>query len=297
MDGIGLLLLVLTGLVIFTVFGLNFYSFYSPGQVKEEGFETSVVDQSTEGVEAADAGAGAPEPKFASISTQIRAVLEPMIVPELCPLFTQIRETAKKNELAGPNPPTAQEAQKRVEADLAIKIPGGALPCPLVSWPKDSASDLEWLDWLQKIPKDFGARVVLMAIYAKEFLGKQEDNLKSALSGQATGQKEGYADICTPDVIATRRAEAAKRQSESAAAACILPEDMNPKQIQESVTKLLKELVATKTKVLRDKGIDPTIDVAPLIAEANKSGSYLKQQGAAAEQGTLSMDSPVPSLA
>jgi hypothetical protein len=293
MDGIGLLLLVLTLLAIFTVFGLNIYSFYwAPGLKKEEGFE----DQAPDDEKATDGKEEKGQDKSAAISEQIREVLEPMVVPELCPLYTQIRETAKKNELAGPNPPTQQEAEKRVEADLAIKIPGGALPCPLVTWPKDSASDLEWLDWLQKIPKDFGARVVLMAIYAKEFLGKQEDNLKSALSGQATGQKEGYADICTPDVIATRRAEAAKRRSESAAASCILPEDMNPKQIQESVTKLLKELVATKTKVLRDKGIDPTIDILPLIEQATKSGEYLKKQGAAAEKGTLSMTAPAPGL-
>ncbi len=283
MDGIGLLLLVLLALVILTIFGVNLYSFFMTSSSLQEGF-----------AEEASTPEAPPKSSFAPIPEQIKAVLEPMNVTELCPLYAQIRDTTKKNELAGPNPPTEQEALKRVEADLATRIPGGALPCPLFQWPSATATDLEWLDWLQKIPKDFGARVIFMAVYARDFLQKQEDDLKRALRGEVN--PEGFQDICTPDVAATRRAEAAKRQSESDAQACVLPEEMNPQQIQESVTKLLKDLVATKTTLLQAKGMDPTLDIRPLIAEASKSAAYLKQQGAAAESGTLTMTAPVPGL-
>ena len=281
MDGMGLLLFVLLALVILTIFGINAYSFFMTSSPVQEGFEE--MPDSTK--------KSSPDSSFAPISEQIRAVLEPMNITELCPLYAQIRDTAKKNELAGPNPPTEQEALKRVEADLATRIPGGALPCPLFQWPSTTATDLEWLDWLQKIPKDFGARVIFMAVYARDFLQKQEDDLKGALRGEVN--TEGFQDICTPDVAATRRAEAAKRQE---AEACVLPEELSPNQIQESVSKLLKELVATKLKLLSAKGMDPTLDIRPLIKEASKSAAYLKQQGAAAESGTLTMSAPVPGL-
>lgn len=293
MDGIGFLLIVLAVLVVLTIFGLNIYSFFiAPGRSRVEGFEKQDASE----FKSSDEKPNPKEPQVSPISTQIRAALTPLDIQEICPLYDQIRETSLKNEMAGPNPPTQQEAKKRIEADLAVKIPGGALPCPLLHWPKDSATDLEWLDWLQKIPKDFGARVVFMAIYAKEFLTKQQTDLQDALEGKKTPGTEGFADICTPDLAATRRAEAAKRQSESAAQACVLPEDLDPKQIQESVTTLLKELTATKIKILTDKGIDPEIDILPLIKEASKSAEYLKKQGSAAESGTLSMSAPAPGL-
>lgn len=196
----------------------------------------------------------------------------------------------KKNEMAGENGATAQEAEKRVEASLAIKIPGGALPCPLVKYPRAGATDLDWLDFIQKVPTDFGARVVFMAIYAKEFLADKEKILKDTLSGDVTVPmpEEGFV-VCTPDLADTRRAERSKKSAES----CTLPEDLTPEQISEAITLVLKQLVSKKNTLLKEKKIDPLIDILPLIKAATKSAAYINKKSEEAQSGTLQMDGPI----
>jgi len=217
------------------------------------------------------------------IEVKIRAVLDEMDSKELCPLFAVIRTNMLKNAKAGQEI-SDQEAAKRVEADLAIKIPGGALPCPLLTYPKAGSSDLDWLDFLQKVPSDFGARVVLMAVFAEGFLSTTEKTMKLALSGNGT-PPEGFA-ICSPDVADSRRAE--KKDT-----SCTLPEDLSPAQIQEAVTKLLKDLVGNKTTILKSKQIDPLIDIKPLIAQAKKSAAYLSQKSEQAQSGNLQMEGDI----
>jgi len=216
---------------------------------------------------------------------QIRAVLDEMNSEELCPLFTVIRTNMMKNAKAGQDI-SDQEAAKRVEADLAIKIPGGALPCPLLKYPKAGSSDLEWLDFLQKVPSDFGARVVLMAVFAEGFLGTTEKTMRLALSGNGT-PPEGFA-ICSPDVADSRRAE-----KQNKGTSCTLPEELTPAQIQEAITKLLKDLVGNKTTILKSKQIDPLLDIKPLITQAKASAAYLSKKSEQAQNGDLQMEGDI----
>jgi hypothetical protein len=219
------------------------------------------------------------------IEVQVRAVLDQMDSNELCPLFAIIRKNMMKNAKAGQQI-SDQEAAKRVEADLAIKIPGGALPCPLLTYPKAGSTDLDWLDFLQKVPSDFGARVVLMAVFAEGFLTTTEETMKLALSGNGTPPTgEGFA-ICSPDVADSRRAEKMDKP-------CTLPEELGPAQIKEAITKLLKELVANKTTILKSKQIDPLIDIKPLIARSKVSAAYLDKKGKQAESGELEMEGSI----
>ena len=219
------------------------------------------------------------------IEVQVRAVLDQMDSNELCPLFTTIRKNMLKNAKAGQQI-SDQEAAKRVEADLAIKIPGGALPCPLLTYPKAGSTDLDWLDFLQKVPSDFGARVVLMAVFAEEFLTSTETTMKLALSGKGTPPVAESFAICSPDVADSRRAEKKKTP-------CTLPEELGPAQIKEAITKLLKQLVANKTTILKSKQIDPLIDIKPLIAQSKKSAAYLDKKAKEAESGELEMEGSI----
>ena len=219
------------------------------------------------------------------IEVQVRAVLDQMDSNELCPLFTTIRKNMLKNAKAGQQI-SDQEAAKRVEADLAIKIPGGALPCPLLTYPKAGSTDLDWLDFLQKVPSDFGARVVLMAVFAEEFLTSTETTMKLALSGKGTPPVAESFAICSPDVADSRRAERKNTP-------CTLPEELGPAQIKEAITKLLKQLVANKTTILKSKQIDPLIDIKPLIAQSKKSAAYLDKKAKEAESGELEMEGSI----
>jgi len=262
-----ILLIVLSLSFFIILFGMNLVNSLSsgPGVVPSPGAEGFEVQE---------------------IESQIRAILDPMNSEELCPLFTTIRANMAKNEKAGQDI-TDAEAAKRVEAELSLKISGGALPCPLLRYPKAGSTDLEWLDFLQKVPSDFGARVVLMAVYAQGFLSTTETTLKLALSGNGT-PPEGFT-ICSPDVADSRRAEA----SASAKGECTLPEDLTPAQIKEGVTTLLKKLVANKTTILKSKQIDPAINIKPLITQAKASAVYITQKSQQAQDGSLQMDGPI----
>ena len=229
----------------------------------------------------------ATKPVKSPIEIQIRKILDPMNSKELCPLYTTIRTNMAKNEKAGQDI-SDQEVNKRVEAALALKIPGGALPCPLLTYPKAGSTDLEWLDFLQQVPSDFGARVVIMAVYAQGFLADKAQILKDALSGNGTPPISDGFTVCSPDVATSRRAEK-KGQEER----CTLPEDLKPEDIQEAVTGLLKTLVAKKNTILKDKKIDPETDVKALIQQANVSAAYVNEKSEQAQSGTLQMDGPI----
>ena len=221
-------------------------------------------------------------PSSTSVEKSIRSVLDSMNSNELCPVFTDLRDTMLKNEKAGKSI-SEEEANARVEKELALSIPGGALPCPLFVYPKNGSSDLEWLDFLQKIPSDFGARVVFMAIYAQTTLEKQEAKLKAVLAGQPKDGAEGFATICPPDIATSRRAEKKARELQT----CVLPEDIDPKTIETSVQDRLKTLVTMKIRLLKQYNLDPEINIKPILEKARKSADFLKEKQQEAEAGTI----------
>jgi len=268
MDGGSIIIGILTFVFIVVVFGMNFVN--STNTFYVEKFEDTP----------------------STVEPQIRAVLDKLTNKDICVIYDKIRSNMAKNETAGPTGVSSTEAAKRVEANLAIKIPGGALKCPLFKYPKAGSTDLEWLSFLLTIPSDFGARIVFMAIFAKEYLAEVETTLKAALSGNGEvpkfGLTEGFA-VCTPDVAATRRAEkAAKTQG-----ICTLPEEMSKKEIEDAITELLKKLVSEKNTILKSKQIDPLININPLIASANKSLLYIDKKAQQAQDGSLAMDAPI----
>lgn len=275
MDGLSLLLATMSFLLVVCVIGANVVNTLN-GQAKKlmkEGFtdEVKSVQENPIGV-------------------RIRAVLDPMIEPHgdtLCSLYNTIRKNMMKNEKAGQNI-SDDEARVRVEKSLALQIPGGPLPCPLLKYPTGKVTDVEWLNWLQRVPPDFGARIVFMAAYAKEMLTSTEQKMKDALSGKSPTVLEEFAPVCPPDVAATRRAERARKSEQ----ACDLPEDLGPERIQEQIQQLLETMIATKSKQLRAKGIDPGIDIGPLLQEAKRSQAYLDKQAKDAESGNLQVNIP-----
>jgi hypothetical protein len=278
----------------------------------------------------------APAAAISPIQTQIKAILDPFtaspgVGEDLCNLFTMIRARmalniqAEANSIAGSTSATAAaisdvEIHKQVEKTLAISIPGGALACPLLTYPIPGSTDADWLDFLSKLPPDFIGRIILMAIYAKNTLGSQEKTLKSTLGGVAEQMNklsmptnsESFTDICPPTVGDTRRLS----KLHAAAQSCLLADEMSPAQIQAAVTKLLQTMVANqnttiqnidtlnKQTILQQLMKDPkktpdTSTLTPLpfdfkgtMKAALVSMKYLQEKEAAAKAGTL-MPTPV----
>lgn len=274
MNGFVILLAALSFIFLIILVGMNMVNSL---QVKQtDGFADS-----PNGTSATSATSASP------IEIQIRKILDSMNSEDLCALYTTIRSNMAKNEKAGQDI-TDKEVNKRVEAALALKIPGGALPCPLLKYPIAGSTDLDWLDFLQKVPSDFGARVVLMAVYAQGFLADKEKILKDALSGNGTPPISDGFTVCSPDLATSRRAEKKDKGT-----VCTLPEDLSPADIQEAVTTLLKTIVAQKNTILKDKKIDPRIDITKLIKQAKVSAAYISQKSEQAQSGTLQMDGPI----
>jgi hypothetical protein len=275
MDGLVLLFGVLTLLFVGLVIAMNVVN----------------VTASTDGfVDAGASAAGAAAP-LPTLPPKIRAVLEPMTASgdDLCALYDILRQTGIKNAKAGPgDPPSDAEAARKVEADFALKIPGGALPCPLLTYPKEGATDLDWLAFVQTIPKDFGARIVFMALYARDTLKEQLTTIKSSLGEGFRSLNvayigiadEGFQAICTPEAAASRKANALT-------ASCTLPEDLSPQQIDQAATDLLKSLVVGKMNALNAKKISPSLNIAPIVKEALGYAAQLKDYSDKAQSGTL----------
>ena len=270
MNGLVILLAVLSFIFVSILMGMNMVN----SQKSCEGFSDSDKNKTK-------------KPSKSPVEIQIRKILDSMKSDGLCPLYKTIRTNMAKNEKAGQDI-SDQEVNKRVEAALALKIPGGALPCPLLTYPKAGSTDLEWLDFLQQVPSDFGARVVLMAIYAQGFLADKEQILKDALSGNGTPPISDGFTVCSPDVATSRRSEKKGKEER-----CTLPEDLSPEDIQEAVTTLLKKLVAEKNTILKDKKIDPNTNVESLIQKANVSAKYVEKKSEEAQSGSLEMDGPI----
>lgn len=290
MNGLSMLFGVLIIVFLAVVLFLNFFN--TP-LTKPEGFD--------------DAPASKGQDKGQSpIETQIRAVLDPMAFynspdgtpygsgntdgEQLCSLFTKVREALSKNEASGQTL-SDSEVSKRVEESLRAKIPGGALPCPLLKYPVSGSSDLEWLSFLQAIPVDFGARVVLMAQYADYELTTTASKLKDALGGKVDipALKESFISVCPPTL-------ANKKRDDKKQLSCELPEDLSPAQIQQAVAMILQQLVAQKTTILKANMVNPAMNIHASVKDAKAAADYLKTQQAAMQSGSLGLSEPVAKL-
>lgn len=290
MDGLSVLFGVLTVLFLVVVVSMNIL-----GTQKAPSIKSIELDQD-----------GFANPSEPSLGTKIKKVLDPLAlytdpegkpIPEgkdLCVLFNQVRQSIAQGNAGSSDADT----MKKVEAQLSIDIPGGALPCPLLQYPAETASDLEWLTWLQSVPVDFGARVVFMASYADTKLTGVAQSMKDALSGNvdlpelprdgfiggAAQNVSGFADLCTPML-------AEKKRIDQAAATCRDPKSLSPQEIEVEAMKVLQAIVAEKEKVLTNIPLkDRTVvikDPIKSIRSAKVAAAYLNTQKQKAEAGTL----------
>ena len=155
----------------------------------------------------------------------------------LCEIFKGIRAAMmEKEERDDVKDKTI--ASKNVENKLANKIPGGALPCPLFTYPVGGSDDKAWLAWFQKIPVDFGARVIFMVIYADENITPQKQASQDAIL-------TGFEDICTPELL-----EMKTRNQK--ANSCIMPSDIKPEQIDKAVDEIINQLKTRRDNILKN---------------------------------------------
>ena len=205
MDGLSILFGILTVLFLVVVVSMNILGTQAAPSIKsieldQEGFTSAEGRRLTpsSGHGQSEGFTSADQESQPTLGTKIKKVLDPLAfytnpvqpegtpIPEgkdLCAIFDKVRQSHSQSIKGMSTSMSDGELMKKVEAQLAIDIPGGALPCPLLQYPADTATDLEWLTWLQTIPSDFGARVVLMASYADKKLTFVAKSMKDALAG------------------------------------------------------------------------------------------------------------------
>ena len=284
MDGLSFLFGILTLLFLVAILGMNLANtsrveepFVDSGSVAKSEIASEIretLDQLAF-YTSPDASGSGSNPTSASDGAK------------LCMIISLIRMSMAENEGVGQNLSNA-EISKRVEATLSTAIPGGILPCPLLQYPSDSATDLEWLTWLQTVPTDFGARVVLMAAYADVTITSVANKMKEALSGDIKiPSLDGFVDVCTPTLSEKKRSELEEKN-------CSLPELLTPAQIKEAVTKLLKKLVSEKERILTKVRKENPLTLGPIdvhthIQNAIVAANYLNKQKQSLEAGTLTL--------
>ena len=173
---------------------------------------------------------------------------------------------------------TNQEVAKQVEETIANGVPGGSLPCPLLNYPQPGANDTQWLSFLYNIPDDFGARVVLMAMYADSKVGGYSAELDTAMNKKTTDMpqlssspSEAFMDICSTD-LAIKKRENLREQS------CTLPETITPEQFKQAITNKLNTLSRTKDSVLTQNNVNPLTPINPLIVSVKARMQKFNQQ-------------------
>jgi len=203
-----------------------------------------------------------------------------------------------QNEVAI-NRVSEKEAASRVEKTLAMKIPGGAMQCPFFTYPPDTATDDDWIDFLTRIPSDFGARVVFMAMYAKKELNRRAANVRAGLKGgKVTSDEEFnkldeesgnslYEDFTVLPPTLKQVENWVDADADAEEDKKLTPEEKLQKKRQKKVTELLGKLQTTRTKTLQAKGVSESIDINPIIAAAKQSNDYIVSMKAKAEDGSI----------
>ena len=170
MDGLDAVFYVLVVLFILTVAYLQVSTLL---QKNTEGFDT--VASTSLSVPSTSLS-----PAPSTIEVQIRKALDPYLNADLCNVYKEIRSVIAQNIQGDTLTPTA-DTEKKVEAYLTTEITLPPLPCPVFTYPTGKA-ELEWVNFLNALPTDIGARFVLMAIYAQREMKFRANNVKTALS-------------------------------------------------------------------------------------------------------------------
>jgi hypothetical protein len=137
-----------------------------------------------------------------------------------------------------------------------------------------------------------------MALYAKKELNRREINIKASLNGKPVKtdadfdkeDAEPFTGLCPPTVADTRRAEKLNKEN----ADCKLPDDMSEDDIRAAIKELLDTIVSTRKRLLTAKGIDPNIDLTPVLASAEASMKYIVKTKEKANDGSLINDISLP---
>ena len=231
MDKLYLLFAGITLVFVLSVLAMNMSGFYYTNKQELSGFQNLIMSDN--------------EKKIRACMDSLALYTTPGGSPteegkHLCEIFKGVRAAMmEKEERDDVKDKTI--ASKNVENKLANKIPGGALPCPLFTYPVGGSDDKAWLAWFQKIPVDFGARIVFMVIYADENITPQKQASQDAIKDNLAG----FEDICTPELI-----EMKTRNQK--ANSCVMPSDIKPEQVNKTVDEIIKQLISTRDTILKN---------------------------------------------
>jgi hypothetical protein len=139
MDKLYLLFAGITLVFVLSVLAMNMSGFYYTNKQEVSGFQNLMMSDN--------------EKKIRACMDSLALYTTPGGSPteegkHLCEIFKGVRSAMmEKEERDDVKDKTI--ASKNVENKLANKIPGGALPCPLFTYPVGGSDDKAWLDWFQ----------------------------------------------------------------------------------------------------------------------------------------------------
>jgi hypothetical protein len=267
MDKLYLLFAGITLVFLVSVLAMNISDLYYMRKYEISGF--------------ADVSMSANEKNIRACMDSLALYVKPDGTPaeegkHLCEVFKGVRDAMmEKEDNDGVKDKTV--ASGNVEKKLAESIPGGALPCPLFTYPVAGSNDTVWLSWFQNIPTDFGARVVFMVIHADANITPQKEVAANVTSPDKIAEiekntekkAEGFEDICTAELIdmKTRMKKAIS---------CVMPSNITPEQIKKTIDEIIIQLKSNRDKILKDT-------ITPVAPQLNSAGSSKMENAISAD--------------
>jgi hypothetical protein len=309
MDGLSILFGILTFAFLAVMLGMNFFN--NQSTQKAESF----VDLKTMFQNAKDAmnpmSKESPNPPQSEIQKSIRKTLDQLVLntspdgtptsdgSDLCGIFDNLRKSMAVSEKAKQVPIDTilapgttkldlksqlsdAEVVRRVELNMAYEIPGGPLNCPLIQYPSAAQSDAEWVKWLQGLPRDLGARVIFMAVYADEKLASMYSNVQNTINTPVDAT-ESFIATTTPQLTSVS-------QKNSQSTSNTNPATMTPAELSDTVKSILDDMVAVKnskiTNAYNPRSSGATINAHEHIVRAKETIEKLKKLSDSVADGT-----------
>lgn len=310
MDGLSILFGILTFAFLAVMLGMNFLNNQSVQKTESFVDIQTMLQNAKDAMDPMSKQSQASAPPQSEIQKTIRQTLDKLALntspdgtatsdgSDLCGIFDNLRKGMAMSERAkqipidailapGTKPESKSqlsdaEIVRRVEANMAYEIPGGPLNCPLIQYPSTAQSDADWVKWLQGLPRDFGARVIFMAVYADEKLASMYSNVHNTINTPAD-VTESFITTTTPQLIAVT-------QTNSQASSNTDPASMSPAELSDTVKLILDDMVAVKnsriTNAYNPRGSGALVNAHQHIVRAKETIEKLKKLGDSVADGT-----------
>lgn len=186
---------------------------------------------------------------------------------EICSLYTELYEKILVVE-KGPPGDTKTDAQAREATDKRFGTP--IVSCSIVDELTKATTPKVLFEVLQKTPDPLFVQAYRTLVSCRSLLQEQYDTIMKNQERKV----EDFQDVpvCSPEVADERRNAFALEKAKQTS--CVLPEDLDPKRLEEQIQKKLSRMETTFSTMIPSNADS----IAKLLADAQKLKTELDKK-------------------